>query len=260
MLARIAGALGGDVLGALGVRSEDQLQQRADQHPLQHPVEHPATSCIGPETRAANHAGSGPTIHPSANAGACDRQAPEPDHPWRPRVVSPARRALLRRRQLRRGRDGQRVGVLLSHGFTGSPASMVPWGRHLAGLGYGVAVPRLPGHGTSWQELNRTPLGGLVRRGRPRLRQAARRLRPGRRRRAVDGWRSGPPAGRRPGPRRRRCGPGQPGGAHRAQGRPGAAGAQAPGRLVPRHRQRHQEGRASTSTATPARRSRRRTR
>ena len=25
--------------------------------------------------------------------------------------------------------DGQRVGVLLSHGFTGSPASMVPWGR-----------------------------------------------------------------------------------------------------------------------------------
>lgn len=52
--------------------------------------------------------------------------------------------------------DGQRVGVLLSHGFTGSPASMVPWGRHLAGLGYGVSVPRLPGHGTTWQECNRT--------------------------------------------------------------------------------------------------------
>lgn len=52
--------------------------------------------------------------------------------------------------------DGRRIGVLLSHGFTGSPASMVPWGRHLAGLGYAVAVPRLPGHGTTWQELNRT--------------------------------------------------------------------------------------------------------
>jgi carboxylesterase len=51
---------------------------------------------------------------------------------------------------------GQRVGVLLSHGFTGSPASMVPWGRHLAEQGFGVAVPRLPGHGTTWQELNRT--------------------------------------------------------------------------------------------------------
>jgi carboxylesterase len=52
--------------------------------------------------------------------------------------------------------DGQRVGVLLSQGFTGSPASMVPWGRSLAERGYGVAVPRLPGHGTTWQELNRT--------------------------------------------------------------------------------------------------------
>lgn len=52
--------------------------------------------------------------------------------------------------------SGRRVGILLSHGFTGSPASMVPWGRHLAGLGFGVAVPRLPGHGTSWQEMNRT--------------------------------------------------------------------------------------------------------
>jgi carboxylesterase len=51
---------------------------------------------------------------------------------------------------------GRRVGVLLSHGFTGSPASMAPWGRHLAGHGFGVSVPRLPGHGTSWQEMNRT--------------------------------------------------------------------------------------------------------
>jgi carboxylesterase len=53
-------------------------------------------------------------------------------------------------------RDGQRVGVLLVQGFTGSPASMNPWGRHLAEQGFGVAVPRLPGHGTTWQELNRT--------------------------------------------------------------------------------------------------------
>ncbi len=54
------------------------------------------------------------------------------------------------------GDDGQRVGVLLSHGFTGSPASMVPWGHYLAEQGYAVAVPRLPGHGTTWQEMNRT--------------------------------------------------------------------------------------------------------
>ncbi|MEJ7834090.1 MAG: alpha/beta fold hydrolase [Nocardioides sp.] len=49
---------------------------------------------------------------------------------------------------------GRRIGVLLSHGFTGSPASIKPWGRHLGALGYGVHVPLLPGHGTTWQELN----------------------------------------------------------------------------------------------------------
>lgn len=49
---------------------------------------------------------------------------------------------------------GRSIGVLLSHGFSGSPFSMTPWGRHLAAQGYAVAVPRLPGHGTTWQELN----------------------------------------------------------------------------------------------------------
>lgn len=48
------------------------------------------------------------------------------------------------------------TGVLLSHGFTGSPASIVPWGRYLAEQGLAVAVPRLPGHATTWRELNRT--------------------------------------------------------------------------------------------------------
>ncbi|MDQ7992212.1 MAG: alpha/beta fold hydrolase [Propionicimonas sp.] len=49
-----------------------------------------------------------------------------------------------------------RHGVLLCHGFTGSPASMRPWAEHLAGQGYTVRVPRLPGHGTTWQEMNET--------------------------------------------------------------------------------------------------------
>jgi carboxylesterase len=49
---------------------------------------------------------------------------------------------------------GRRVGVLLSHGFTGSPASMRPWGEYLGERGYGVQVPRLPGHATTWRELN----------------------------------------------------------------------------------------------------------
>ena len=49
---------------------------------------------------------------------------------------------------------GRKVGVLLSHGFTGQPASMRAWGEALAARGYAVEVPRLPGHGTTWQELN----------------------------------------------------------------------------------------------------------
>lgn len=48
------------------------------------------------------------------------------------------------------------IGVLLCHGFTGTPASMRPWGKHLAEAGFTVRGPRLPGHGTTWQELNRT--------------------------------------------------------------------------------------------------------
>jgi carboxylesterase len=49
---------------------------------------------------------------------------------------------------------GRAVGVLLVHGFTGSPASMKPWAEALAGQGYAVEVPLLPGHGTRWQDLN----------------------------------------------------------------------------------------------------------
>jgi carboxylesterase len=53
--------------------------------------------------------------------------------------------------------DGAReIGVVLSHGITGTPQSMRAWGEYLAGEGIGVRGPRLPGHGTRWQDLNRT--------------------------------------------------------------------------------------------------------
>lgn len=48
------------------------------------------------------------------------------------------------------------AGFLLCHGFTGTPASMRPWGDHLAEAGYTVRCPLLPGHGTRWQDMNRT--------------------------------------------------------------------------------------------------------
>jgi carboxylesterase len=51
---------------------------------------------------------------------------------------------------------GGGTGVLLVHGFTGSPQSLRPWGEFLAAEGLAVSCPLLPGHGTRWQDMNRT--------------------------------------------------------------------------------------------------------
>ena len=149
--------------------------------------------------------------------------------------------------------------MLLSHGFTGSPYSMRPWGEYLAAQGYAVEVPLLPGHGTTWQDLNTTTwddwyaeltraferlaaandavvVGGLSIGGALVLRLAADHPRAGRRGRG-----------------------GQPGRRDRPQGRPAAAGAQARrGRRSPASPTTSRSP-ASTSTATPARRCRPRT-
>lgn len=54
------------------------------------------------------------------------------------------------------GGAGNDVGVLLCHGFTGSPTSMRPWAHQLAAAGFAVRLPLLPGHGTRWQDMNST--------------------------------------------------------------------------------------------------------
>ena len=46
------------------------------------------------------------------------------------------------------------IGVVLVHGFTGSPAAMRPWAEFLNARGYSVRVPLLPGHGTEPADLN----------------------------------------------------------------------------------------------------------
>lgn len=51
---------------------------------------------------------------------------------------------------------GGPTGVLLCHGFTGTPQSLRPWGEHLAAEGVAVSCPLLPGHGTRWQDMNDT--------------------------------------------------------------------------------------------------------
>lgn len=48
------------------------------------------------------------------------------------------------------------VGVLLCHGFTGSPQSLRPWAQALVDAGFRVSLPLLPGHGTRWQDLQAT--------------------------------------------------------------------------------------------------------
>jgi carboxylesterase len=52
--------------------------------------------------------------------------------------------------------DGGPIGALLLHGFTGSPASMRPFGEFLAAHGVAVTGPRLPGHGTTPEDLAAT--------------------------------------------------------------------------------------------------------
>jgi carboxylesterase len=49
--------------------------------------------------------------------------------------------------------EGGSTGILMIHGFTGSPVSMRPIGEWLAGQGLTVVAPRLPGHGTSEEDL-----------------------------------------------------------------------------------------------------------
>ena len=50
-----------------------------------------------------------------------------------------------------------RIGVAVCHGFTGSPVSMQGWSESLAEAGFAVNMPLLAGHGTSWQDLAKTP-------------------------------------------------------------------------------------------------------
>jgi carboxylesterase len=49
--------------------------------------------------------------------------------------------------------EGGDTGVLLVHGFTGSPQGLRPWGEALHAAGLTVHCPLLPGHGTRWQDL-----------------------------------------------------------------------------------------------------------
>jgi carboxylesterase len=46
-----------------------------------------------------------------------------------------------------------KTGILLVHGFRGSPVSLRPLGELLAARGFAVDLPRLPGHGTNFRDM-----------------------------------------------------------------------------------------------------------
>ncbi|WP_114856336.1 carboxylesterase [Brachybacterium sp. YJGR34] len=52
-----------------------------------------------------------------------------------------------------RGHSNPRGGLLLCHGFTGSPQSLRPWAEDHAARGWEVELPLLPGHARSEREL-----------------------------------------------------------------------------------------------------------
>jgi carboxylesterase len=61
-----------------------------------------------------------------------------------------------------------RIGFLLVHGFTGSPASLRPLSALLAARGFSIELVRLPGHGTHFRDMMHTRYDdwrGEVRRG-----------------------------------------------------------------------------------------------
>lgn len=48
---------------------------------------------------------------------------------------------------------GNETGIVLCHGFNGTPQSMEYLGEHLANYGYTVLIPRLKGHGTHVKDM-----------------------------------------------------------------------------------------------------------
>jgi carboxylesterase len=62
-------------------------------------------------------------------------------------IGAPGRRAMS-------STDG--LGVLVLHGFTGTPATMQPLAEAISACGFAVSVPLLSGHGTSVDDLERT--------------------------------------------------------------------------------------------------------
>ena len=66
--------------------------------------------------------------------------------------------------------EGGPTGVLVLHGFTGNPSSMRGLAEAMAAAGHSVELPRLPGHGTTVDDMLTTSWADWARRLRDRAR------------------------------------------------------------------------------------------
>jgi carboxylesterase len=48
--------------------------------------------------------------------------------------------------------QGDPIGIVMGHGFAGSPLSVRPWAEYMVAAGHTVSLPLLPGHGTQWED------------------------------------------------------------------------------------------------------------
>ena len=51
------------------------------------------------------------------------------------------------------------IGVLVIHGFTGTPKSVEPWALGFNSSGFDVVAPLLAGHGSDWREMKKSNWG-----------------------------------------------------------------------------------------------------
>ena len=106
-----------------------------------------------------------------------------------------------RRRAVVAPTDGP-VGALCIHGFTGNPGSMRPVAEAFAAAGFAVELPRLPGHGTTVEDMMTTGWEDWSAEAEAAYQRLAARCEQGRRRRALDGrpltlWLAHAPSGDR---------------------------------------------------------------
>ena len=177
-----------EVVQALHLGAIQHAQERSQQHvKFQQPVQH-QNSSIDVPLRPQDRTRIVRVRHPARRCNPRHRAHPRPiGTPPHPHATIRGHWPIFTRRREpcrccptptplpRRRRDR----VLLVHGFTGSPRSMKDWGRYLADAGFTVSVPRLPGHGTSWQEMNKTRWEDWYGEAERELRDLSRRCRVG---------------------------------------------------------------------------------